>query len=140
MQTIALVQNKNNNQFKLEYENGDFVTEDAEISFLKHNLYCFGRSEKGLSIIPTSRRGFSGSVLVGRELYSSAWLYYLEGDITFTAMDRLMADFNKSCDKDYKNKLIEKRIVLNEIIKLEKNTLLFKVSIGPNDKKIIINI
>jgi hypothetical protein len=139
MQAIALIQDKNGS-FNIKYKEGLLVREESEVSFAQHNLLCFGRLDQNFTQNPLLRKGSALSVLEGRLIYSTSWLYYLEGDIDLESIKKLIADFNQACDRDYKEGLFEKRIVLKNIIKIGKNSLLIKIVIGTQDQEFIINI
>lgn len=139
MEVVALNKDKNG-QFTISYENGKLKREQAELSFAKHNLLCFGRGNKNIAKNPTLRRGAIGDFLEGSPLYSNAWIYYLEGVITLNSMQKIIQFFNAACNRDFKNKLFENRIALQSVRKLDKNTIQFTINIGNAPKDIIINI
>lgn len=139
MNSIALQQDKNG-QFGLVYKEGMLAREASEISFAKHNLLCKGRLNKNLTINPKLRSGSLGSALETFELYSTAWLYFLEGSVSFDAMEKTIGEFNRACNRDFQAKLITQRIFLKSITKLDKNSLLFKIKIGNQEQEYTINI
>lgn len=139
MTAIALTQDRNG-QFEFTYANGAMVRESSELSFAKHNLFCFGRLNINLTINPLLRRGSIGSALENRELYSAAWLYYLEGNINFDAMQKIISEFNRACDRDFNAGLIAKKISLKSITKLDKTSLGFKIQIGSENNDFTINL
>lgn len=137
--SIALVSDSNG-KFNFEYKDGILVREKSENSFAKHNIYCFGRLDPNLTVDPLLRKGFSGSVFESRQMYSIAWAYYQEGDITLSAMEGIIREFNLSCDADFKLGLFEKKIVMKSITKTNKNSILIKIEIGGEDLNFTINI
>lgn len=139
MNDIALIQDKEG-KFSVRYKDGDFVMESSEISFAKHNLLCFGRLNRNLTINPKLRKGDLGSFLENNELFSTAWLYYMESNITLEGMRKLIGEFNRACERDFKLGLFENRILLKNITKLSKNSLLFKIQIGNQTQDFTINI
>lgn len=139
MNSIALQQDKNG-QFSLNYKNGMLVREANEVSFAKHNLLCQGRLNKNLTINPKLRSGSLGSTLENFELYSTAWIYFAEGNMSFEAMEKIIGEFNRACNRDFQAKLITQRIFLKSITKLDKNSLLFKIKFGNQEQEYTINI
>ena len=127
MDNIALTQDKDK-IFRITYKDGKLVRERSEISFAKHNLFCFGRLDRNLTINPTLRRGFAGSVMENREMYSTAWNSYREGSVTTDTENRIISIFNQACDRDLKFGLFELPIRLISIQRLDKTSLLFNIS------------
>lgn len=138
-EAIAFTQDKDG-KFGITFKDGKIVKEPNEVSFAKHNLLCFGRLNKNLTKNQQLRQGCVGSILEGRNLYSTAWSHYMEGNITLDTMKRLIQDYNAACDRDYKAGLIDKKIKLKSVTKLDKNSLQFKIQIGEQDQNFTINL
>lgn len=139
MNTVALLQDSNG-EFGLKFENGTIVEEPVEVSFAKHNLFCFGRLNKNATKNPLLRRGSILSFLTDKDVFSVAWVYYLEGVITSSNMTKIINEFNRACDRDLKAGLIENSVYLKSVSKLDKTTVLFKIEIGGQDQTFTINL
>lgn len=137
--TVALLQDKTGT-FQFQYENGRLKTESIDLSYAKHNLLCFGRLNKNLTINPLLRRGFMGKILENRNFYSTAWVDYLEGNTASASLNSMITEFNAACNRDLTNGLITERIILQTITKLDRNTIQFTIMIGPNTTQIPILI
>lgn len=139
MTSIALEQDSNG-RFGVVFENGVLKRESNEISCAKHNLFCFGRLNRNLTKNPTLRRGDLSNILVNRELYSNAWAYYLEGNITLEAMQKITEEFNAACNRDFKAGLIQNKVSLKSITKLDKTTVQFTINVGQSPVDFTINL
>lgn len=139
MNAIAI--NKNIDQeFDISFENGSIVRELKEESFLKHNLLCFGRLNNNSTKDPTVRIGDLISFFEDSEIFSISWAYFRENNINFNTITKIIEKFNKACDRDFNNGLLDHRIKMINITKLGRNNLLFKVIIGDIEQEITINI
>jgi hypothetical protein len=127
---IALEQK--DGEFGVVYENGMLKQEDQNISWVKHNLLCFGRADRNLTVNPTLRKGSLGEFLEGRKLYSNAWKYYLGQNITDDNLKGIKTEFNNACNRDFLLGYITKRISMISCVKTGKNSVLCKVQIGDN--------
>ena len=138
-QAIAFDKNKEG-VFDISYENGKLKREDNSLAFLKANLYCFGRLDPNLTVDPLLRKGSAISALESSEAFSTAWAFYLEGDISNQSMEELIKEFNISTERDYRNGLIDKKITLNYINKLSKNSILLNINIGQEEVDFEVNV
>ena len=75
MKTWALELNKNN-IFDLQIENKKALVEDTEISFVKHNLFCKGRTSEFITENNLNRFGSITDFINNRNNYSTAYLFY----------------------------------------------------------------
>jgi len=139
IQTIEFNKNQEGS-FDISYENGQLKREDNSLSFLKANLYCFGRLDPNLTVDPLLRKGSAISALETSEMFSTAWSLYLEGDISSQAMEQLIIQFNLSTERDYRNGLIDKKITLNYISKLSKTSILLNINIGQEEVEFEVNV
>lgn len=139
MDCVALEQNSDG-KFIISYENGKLKRERGELSWAKHNLFCFGRLNRLFTTNRKARRGDIGNFLENSNLYSICWSFYVEGVITFQTMKKTIEEFNSACSRDYKSGLFDNKIQLKSIRKLDKNTLNFTIEIGGNSSDITIKI
>ena len=138
-QAIAFDKNQEG-VFDISYENGKLKREDNSLAFLKANLYCFGRLDPNLTVDPLLRKGSAISALESSEAFSTAWAFYLEGDISNQSMEELIKEFNISTERDYRNGLIDKKITLNYINKLSKNSIRLNINIGQEEVDFEVNV
>lgn len=131
---------KKNGEFTVIAENGKLKKESSELSYVKHNLLCFGRADKNSIVEPLNRNGSTIEYNDQRAYFSKAWIYFLEGNITESNMIGIINEFNKACDRDLKNGLFTKKISLKSISRLDKTTLLFKVDIGSQSQEIKLSL
>lgn len=119
-------------------ENGKIKKENIYESYLKHNFLCFGRGDKNIVQIPERRNGTIQSLLENREYFSQAWLYYIEGNITFENVNKIIQEINAACQRDKRFGLIDKDIQLQSVIKLDKTKLLFTYKISSEEQGNIV--
>jgi len=131
---------KRNGEFTVVAENGRLKMEPAELSYVKHNLLCFGRADKYLIPEASNRQGSTMEYNDQRPYFSKAWVYFLEGNITDSNLTEIINEFNKACDRDLKAGLFTRKISLKTISRLDKATLLFNVDIGGQPQEIKISI
>lgn len=136
---IALIKNEEG-YYNLKYKNGTLVTEDPEMSYIKHNLLCFGRLNRNFTEVNNNRLGSAISSLEGREMYSTSWNYFKEGLITQENVRNLVQEFNRACNRDYNLGLFNKKIKLETVSRLDKETLIFTINVGGEPKKLTIDI
>lgn len=129
-----------NGEFTIEFENGKIKRGAPEQSYALHNLLCFGRLDKNLTINPIKRRGWSGSSAYVREFFSSAWNYYLESEFTKAKVDMIINEFNKACTRDYSLGLVDKKIKISQIIKLDRTTMKISLTLDSSPSEIIIKL
>ena len=55
-------------------------------------------------------------------------------------MEELIKEFNISTERDYRNGLIDKKITLNYINKLSKNSILLNINIGQEEVDFEVNV
>ena len=110
-----------NGVFDISFSNGTIATEDNNISFAKHNLLCFGRINKDLTNSYENRAGTMADVFEADKFFSIAWVGYIEGIIQEKSLEFIKSSFNKSCDKDLANNLVDKKIRITDIIETNKN-------------------
>ena len=133
---IALEQK--DNVFGLVYENGMLKQEDQNVSWIKHNLLCFGRADKNLTVNPTLRKGSLGEFLEGRKLYSNSWRYFLAQNITDDNLSGIKTEFNNACSRDFLLGFMTKKATMISVVKTGKNSVLCKIQIGDNQIEISI--
>lgn len=136
-QVYGIFQNANG-QWDFIIENGKIVTENIYESYLKHNFLCFGRADKNIAEIAERRKGTIQSLLENREYFSQAWLYYIEGNITLSNINKIIQEVNIACQRDKRLGLIDKDIQLKSVIKLDKTKLAFIYTIGSQEQHNII--
>lgn len=139
MDCISLQQNSQG-KFTISYENGQLKREKSEISWAKHNLFCFGRLNRLFTKNRKARRGDIGNFLEGSDLYSICWSFYVEGVINLKTMQEIVTQFNSSCLRDQRKGYFDNKTQLKSITKLDKNTLNFTIEIGGNLSDITIKI
>lgn len=129
-----------NGNYTLATKNGKLKTNEPEISYIQHNLLCFGRASKTLISEPRNRNGWSGEFNDNESKFSLAWIYYLEGSIDESSVGGIVREFNKACERDLKRGLFSNKILLQSVIKLDNSSLLFKINIGGINQDIVISI
>lgn len=139
MNCIALEQDENG-EFAIAYENGCLKRELSELSWAKHNLLCFGRLNRLLTRNPRKRNGDLGNFLESSNFYSTCWSYYLEGVINLATMNEIIREFNAACSRDQSKGFFDNKIILSQIRKLDKNTIHFTIKVGDNPTEITIKI
>lgn len=139
MDNVAINQNENG-VYTISYENGMLKRENSSVSIAKHNLLCFGRLNKNLTKNQKGRLGDIGNYLESKPNFSICWMYYREGIINQQTMQKIIEEFNNSCDRDLKNKVIDKKVILKSVRKLDRNVLGFTISIGGSTQEITINL
>lgn len=131
---------KINGQFTVIAEKGKLKKELSEVSYLKHNLLCFGRADKYLITEPLNRNGSTLEFNDKTPKFSKAWVYFLESGITDNNMYSIISEFNKACDRDFRAGLFSRKISLKTISRLDKTTLLFKVEIEGQTQQIKLSL
>lgn len=138
---MSIALNKNSDgYFTISFKDGVFVTEEPEMSYIKHNLMVFGRLETRLNENRKARNGNAIDALLGQEHFSKAWIYFKEGLITQDNIKDLVREFNRACNRDLNLGLFKKQITLNSVVKTSRGTLLFKISVGGDPVDLTINI
>jgi hypothetical protein len=127
-------------KFCIKAENGKLKKESAENSYIKHNLLCFGRADQYLIAESANRNGSTSEYTDQQAKFSKAWVYYLEGRITERNLFGIVTEFNKACDRDFKRGLFQNKISLKSVSRLDKSTLLFRITIGGQPKELKIQI
>lgn len=112
-----------NGEFTIEFENGKIKRNSKEQSYALHNLLCFGRLAQTLTVNQKKKLGWAGSILYGREFFSTAWNYYLESNSTQNNFQGIINEFNSACLRDYSSGLLDKRILIYQILRLSKNDI-----------------
>ena len=138
MQQVYGIFQNTNGYWDIVIENGKIVKENIYESYLKHNFLCFGRGDKNIVEIPERRKGTIQSLLENREYFSQAWLYYIEGNITLSNVNKIIQEVNIACQRDKRLGLIDKDIQLKSVIKLDKTKLSFIYAIGSQEQNNII--
>jgi len=131
---------KKNGEFTVVAENGKLKTEPAELSYIKHNLLCFGRADNYSIAESTNRNGCTMEFNDKQSYFSKAWIYFLEGSITPENVSGVIREFNKACDRDLRAGLFNRKIFLKEVTRIDKNTLVFKIDINGQSQTIKISI
>jgi len=135
---IAFVQK--DNKFTIEFENGKIKRGTCEQSYALHNLLCYGRLNKNLTVNQVKRMGWAGSTAYVREFFSSAWNYYLEANMTQDGIKLLINEFNRACDRDYRGGLLDRSLKISKITRLAKSTLKITLAIDSSQTDIIIEL
>lgn len=135
---ISFIQKDGN--FTIEFENGKIKRGSAEQSFALHNLLCFGRLNKTLIPRGSFGGGWAGSIAYVKEFFSPAWSYYKEGNFTTTELRGIINEFNKACDRDYRAGLIQNKIIINKIYKLDKTTMVINLGLDNGETEITIKL
>jgi len=138
MQQVYGMFQDNDGEWDIQIANGKIVKENIYESYLKHNLLCFGRGDKNIVELPEYRNGTLQSFLENREYFSQAWLYYIEANITFSNINKIIQEINLACQRDKRMGLIDKSIQVKSIIKLDKNKLLFTFTINSSEEANVI--
>lgn len=134
----ALNKNTKKGYFDIEFKNGAIIQEDNNLSFAKHNLLCFGRAYKELIPTQEKRSGYIGSYLEKRQLYSLCWVGYINGVINDKTLDFINIEFDSSCNRDFNNNLINKKIKIIDILKTADYEISIKINISEED--LILNL
>lgn len=137
--TIAL-EESSFGRYDVVYENGMLKREPRELSFVKHNFACFGRSNDDSTSKPEKKEGDLLSFFEQNEVFSTAWTNYIENNNTTTNISNIIIDFNKSTERDFQLGLFDKKIEIKSGVKLDKNTILVKVEIDNQSTEFEFNI
>jgi hypothetical protein len=135
---IAFVQKEG--KFTIEFENGKIKRGTPEQSYALHNLLCFGRLNRHLTANQTKRLGWAGDSAYVKEFFSSAWNYYLESNITQDSLKLLINEFNRACDRDYRDGYLDRKLKIAKITRLTKTTLKITLAIDLSQTDIIIEL
>lgn len=138
--TDCIAFTQKNGEFTIEFENGKIKRGTAEQSYALHNLLCFGRLNRHMTINQTKRLGWAGSSAYVREFFSTAWNYYLESNITTENLQFLINEFNSACERDYRNGLIDRSLKISRISRLSRTTLKITLSIDSAQTDIVIDL
>ena len=99
MKTWSLELNKNN-VFDLQIENKKGLTEDVEISFVKHNLFCKGRISKLIENNNLNRFGSITNAINNTSNYSSVYQFYENQNNNPENLEYIKKIFNLACQRD----------------------------------------
>lgn len=135
---ISFIQKDGN--FTIEFENGKIKRGSPEQSFALHNLLCFGRLDKTLIPKGSFGGGWAGSAAYAKDFFSAAWSYYKEGNFTTTELRGVINEFNKACDRDYRAGLIKNKIIINNIYKLDRTTMVINLGLDTGETNITISL
>lgn len=131
MKTWALELNKNN-IFDLQIENKKALVEDTEISFVKHNLFCKGRTSEFITENNLNRFGSITDFINNRNNYSTAYLFYENQNNNLQTLEYIRKFFNVACARDHKDGLFEKKIIMTNIQLIGNAEIKCTIQIGKN--------
>lgn len=135
---IKLIQLENGS-FDISIDNLGLVEmQNNSISFALHNLLCYSRAESQTIKQQENRQGDLSSVLNGREMFSKAWLYYLEQNTTIENLRGIIEEFNNSMIRDYTQGLCDNLIKITNIQIVDKNKIQIILNTGSNQQIIVI--
>lgn len=129
-----------NGEFTIEFENGRIKRGSAEQSYALHNLLCFSRLDGNLTVNQTKRLGWAGASAYAREFFSTAWNNYIESNIDQKTISDMINEFNRASSRDYKNGLIDRKIKIIQVNRLDRTSLKIKLGIDSSITDIIIKL
>lgn len=138
MKTWSLELNENN-IFDLKIENKKGLTEDVEISFVKHNLFCKGRISKLIENNNLNRFGSITNAINNTSNYSSVYQFYENQNNNPENLEYIKKIFNLACQRDYKKDFFEQKIIMTKAEYKEKNEIVCYIQIGDTQKIIKIS-
>jgi len=127
-------------EFTIEFENGKIKRGIAEQSYALHNLLCFSRLDANLTIDQTKRLGWAGAAAYSREFFSSAWNNYVESNMDPATIQLMINEFNRACSRDYLSGLIDKKIKIIQVNRLDRTTTRIKLGIDSSTTDIVIKL
>jgi hypothetical protein len=129
-----------NGEFTIEFENGKMKRGSAEQSYALHNLLCFSRLDANLTVNQTKRLGWAGAAAYAKEFFSTAWNDYVESNIDPKTIGNMTNEFNRACSRDYKNGLIDRKIKIVQVNRLDRTSLKIKLGIDSSITDLIIKL
>jgi hypothetical protein len=110
----------------------DFRTmEDIHISYLKHNVICQKRATYFEIDNPIMRGGSGMELYVGSDVYSTAWINFVEGVNDTNTIDTLIMKINDAMERDLTSGILQYKVEVTNIIFIKsKNTseIYFKIN------------
>lgn len=127
-------------EFTIEFEGGKIKRGTAEQSYALHNLLCFSRLNANLTTNQTKRLGWAGTAAYSKEFFSSAWNNYLESNMSLSNITLMTNEFNRACSRDYLAGLIDKKIKIIQVNRLDRTTAKIKLGIDSSTTDIVIKL
>lgn len=129
-----------NGEFTIEFENGKIKRGTSEQSYALHNLLCFSRLDANLTVNQTKRLGWAGAAAYAKEFFSTAWNSYIESNIDQATIQLMINEFNRACSRDYRNGLVDRKVKIVQVNRLDRTSLKIKLGIDSSTTDIIIKL